>query len=493
MRCFRAKYSEIFLKILHGMLIITGTLLSGCVFPHGPFETASDFRRGFPVPENLMEIPDGQALTLHKAVEIALHNNPTNLAAAQSVYAARYGYLRALSAYAPELNAAYSLGHTLSRGWDLKNPPEGVMKRNDHFNTAGTIQASLLLFDGFARELETIIARQEFNKSTNIEKNVRRLLERAVAYAYYDMYLAGEEIIICQEDLAFQNMALQQAKERFRNGHVSKAPVLNFQILAARARSDIRNARYRRQVAFHALSALLGYANRELPEEIELQEISMEHLPYIHDENYYLELAVSNRPDLEVEKIALHIAWREKQKAYAGFFPEIRLFSEFTLDTRHARYGGYRVSRSHSNQGGFTYGVEGKWNIFQGFDTLNNVRKQEALEKVALWGLNAKFLEVAAEVRDAHAHCENARYQVEIFQDMAQWVLEQRNLVFSEYCNGRETITRLNEVQATLTEAQSRLIISKVEFSKAAAQLAAAAGIRLFQLCDPPVAALSGK
>ena len=60
---------------------------------------------------------------------------------------------------------------------------------------------------------------------------------------------------------------------------------------------------------------------------------------------------------------------------------------------------------------------------------------------------------------------------------MAQWVKEQRDLVYSEYKNGRETITRLNEAQDTLVEAQSQLIISAVGFNKAAVQLAAAAGI----------------
>ena len=61
---------------------------------------------------------------------------------------------------------------------------------------------------------------------------------------------------------------------------------------------------------------------------------------------------------------------------------------------------------------------------------------------------------------------------------MLQWVKEQRDLVFSEYRNGRETLPRLNEAQAALVEAQSLLIVSTIEYSKAIAQLAAAAGIR---------------
>ena len=61
----------------------------------------------------------GDLLTLTAAIETALANNPTNQRAVQSVYAAKYSYDQALSAYLPEINAGYSLGHTLSRGWDL--------------------------------------------------------------------------------------------------------------------------------------------------------------------------------------------------------------------------------------------------------------------------------------------------------------------------------------------------------------------------------------
>ena len=465
-----------------GTVVFHGIFLTGCMQTPGTFETLDDFRRKFLRRDSFpVQVPEG-VLTLKKAVETALLNNPSNLAAAQAVLAAGYGYRRALSAYAPEINASYSVGHTLSRGWDLKNPPVGVMKKNDHFVTEGTLHATLLLFDGFARELETIIAKEEYNKSRAAEKNVRRLLERAVAYAYYDMLLAGEEIIINGEDLDFQKSALQQAEVRFRNGHVSKASVLNFKILAARAESNISSARYRRRVAFHALCALMGCTPRQLPENVVLQPVSTDLFPQLYNESFYLELAICHRPDLKMEKIALNIAYRNRQKAFASFFPEIRLFSELSLATYNADYGGYRVSDAHSRQGGFVYGGEITWNLFKGWDTVNKVRQQKVLEKIAMWGLNTAFLEIAAEIRDARANCQNARYQTRIFRDMAQWVREQRDLVFSEYLNGRETITRLNEAQSTLIEAQRKLAVSAIESNKAAAQLAAAAGIGLPQL-----------
>lgn len=442
----------------------------------GPFDTPEEIAQTFSREKHPALLPAERVLTLKKALKTALLNNPTNLAAAQAVLAAKYGYFRALSAYAPEIDLTASPQHNLTRGWELKNPPVGVMRRNDNFVSSTTIQATWLLFDGFARELETIIAKQEYNKSRAAEKNVIRLLERAVAYAYYDMYLAGEEMVIYEEDLAFQQSALSQAEIRFRNGHVSKASVLNFKILAARAKSRISNARFRRQTAFHALCALMGCDRQELTEYVPLEKISADILPFIHDDIFYLELALSNRPDLLMEKIALNVAFRRKQQTLANFLPQFRFFSEFGFNTYNARYGGYQVSRAHSRQGAFAYGIEGTWNIFRGFDSFNELRSRAALEKAAFWGLNKKFLDIVADVRDAASNCRNSQYQIQLFQDMAQWVREQRDLVYSEYLNGRETVTRLNEAQDTLIEAQSKLLISTVEFNKAAAQLAAAVG-----------------
>ena len=310
-----------------GCAAVLLVFFSGCAKIPGPFESLADFEESFIKKKSSPLLPAEKLLTLERAVKTALLNNPTNLAAAQAVQAAKYGYFRALSAYAPEINLSASPQHTLSRGWDLKNPPEGVMKRNDHFVASGTIQATWLLFDGFARELESLIAYDEYSKSRAAGKNVRRLLERAVAYAYYDMYQAGEEIIIYEEDLAFQQSALTQEEERFRNGHVSKASVLNFRILAARADGRISNARFRRQTAFHALCALMGCDERELTEYVALEKISFEILPFIKDDLFYLELAIINRPDLVMEKIALTVAFRSRQKVYADFMPEFRLFS----------------------------------------------------------------------------------------------------------------------------------------------------------------------
>ena len=60
---------------------------------------------------------------------------------------------------------------------------------------------------------------------------------------------------------------------------------------------------------------------------------------------------------------------------------------------------------------------------------------------------------------------------------MTIWVQEERDLIYSEYLNGRETIARVNQAQSELVEAQSSLALWIIQSRKAYAQFQAALGI----------------
>lgn len=459
-----------------GILIFSG----GCFSSPGNFKTLADYRRTF-APSPRVFLSENTSLTLQKAQQISLANNPTIRASIGAVSAAKYNYERSLSAYLPRLDLSGSAGHFIDDGYNLHDPPPGIMKRNAHFVSTGSLQATLLLFDGLARELNVRLAKLEYDDRTSADMNVKRLLKRAVAYAYWDILLASEEIRIARADEKFQTAALRQAKIQFKSGHVSKASVLNFEILAAQARSNAQNARYRQQIARHALTALLGFARQDFPENIRFPDIRLSRFAPPPDEESCLEQAILNRPDLQQEKIQLETALRQKQLVYAQFLPQLHLFSEYTLGSFAARYSGSSAPGAYYNQADFSYGITGTWNIFNGWNSLNQLRRKKVLEKIAFWGLNSKYLEIAAEIKDALAHYRNTGIQIQIYTKISQWVTLQRDLVYNEYQNGRETITRVNQAQSLCVEAQNRLVLWLVQSHKAAAQLNAAAGKSLLK------------
>ena len=458
--------------LLAGVLL----LLCGCFRGIDKLNTLEEYSQTFDSRVKI-SLSNKKSITLSEARAMALANNPTLHAAASAIRAAQYSYYRSLSAWSPEISLSGTVQNADSRGYNLHHPPAGIFPKEERFSSSGTLKSTWLLFDGLARELEILTRKLEYDRSIAASEDVKRLLVRAVIYSWCDILLASEEIIISQADKAFQDAALIQAEHQFKAGHISYSAVLNFKILAAKAQSKISLSQYNRKVAANALASLLGCDGREFPEDIKLQELSAIKTELHHPTDFYLELAIFNRPDLKAEKIQLEKALRQKQMTYAEFMPELHLFADFSMASAAAKYGDYTVKSSYYNHPSFAYGVTGSWNIFRGFSSLNELRRRQALEQAAFWGLNKKYLDVTTEVRDALDYCRNTQIQIGIFRSMKDWVLEQRNLIYSEYLNGRETISRLNQAQSDLVEAQSSLALWQIQARKAEAQLNAALGI----------------
>ena len=451
-------------------------LLCGCFKDAPQLNTFKDYSLTFDRKQKI-SLKQQKTLTLAEARNIVLVNNPTLRAAVSAIRQAQYSYYRSLSVWSPEITVYGETANTLSRGYDLHNPPAGIFPEENRFSTIGTIRATWLLFDGLARELNTMVSKLEYEQSSAVAADVKRLLLRATVYVWCDIFLAEEEIIIAQADMDFQNAALTQAEQQFKSGHISYSTVLNFKILSAKAQSKIAISQYNKQTAINALAALLGCSSSEFPSDIKLLPLSNTgKTDFEQPLAYYLEQAILNRPDLRAEKLQFEKAIRQKQAVYAEFMPKIHLFTEFSFGNGISSYDHYKVNGSHYNHPAFAYGASASWNIFRGLASWNELRRKEALEKIALWGLNKKYLDVTIEVSDALDNCRNTIIQIAIFKKMAEWVLEQRNIIYSEYINGRETIARVNQAQSALVEAQSSLALWQILLHKAQAQLKAALG-----------------
>ena len=297
------------------LIIITCTfliLLCGCFRESGKFNTLQDYSNTFGKASKTL-IKNKTQLTLKEAKQIALANNPTLHAAANSIKAAEYAYYRSLSAWLPDISIYQEVKNSNSRGYELKHPPAGIFPKEERFSTASSIRATWLLFNGLSRELDILISKLEYNRNVAAADDVKRLLIRAVAYTWCDILLSSEEIIIYKADEAFQNAALKQAEQQFKSGHISYATVLNFKVLAAKAKSKIFLAKYNRQTAFNALVSLLGYDSNDLPRNINFLQDPIVSATFDNPLDYYLEQAILNRPDLKAEKLQFEKAVRQKQ------------------------------------------------------------------------------------------------------------------------------------------------------------------------------------
>jgi len=369
------KYRNRIGKAVCGFAVLV--FAGGCsLAPPEEFRSLEEYRKAFPPRLPWHPEKNGGELTLQAAQRFALANNPDYISAWHAVNAARFRYYQALSAYLPRLDGTSSFGQLFEQNRGRVNPPVGIELRERNLMTQNSLNASLLLFDGLAREFGVGAAIRDYDRQAASDDNMRRLLLRGVAYAYYDILLAEEEARIAKANLEFQQSSLAQAESRFRFGLVSRAAVLNFKILANAAKSNMLNAQYRADVSRFALTALMGFSSLEPEEKPRLSPLELDSSRLPAELGFYINTALANRPDLKAFRYQLDIARYRRYQAFSGFLPVIVAFAGAGIGTNELHYGGTDHKHSAYNSGTVHYGVRADWNLFNGFATFNLLRER---------------------------------------------------------------------------------------------------------------------
>ena len=431
---------------------------------------------------------DMKQLTRSDAQRIALKNNPTYIAAYHAVSAARMRYYQAWGAYSPTFSASFTLQDRIA---GYRNARTYVGHKGfvttDTFTTNTSINATLLLFDGLAREFSILAAKHSMEYQKMMEADQCRTMMRAVAVAYNAVLLAIENRRIAQEDRKFQLDSLKDTKYKFEAGAVPLSDVLNFEILASNAEVSMISAEYQYETAIYALAVLMGYPEGTLPKEVTFPSDFKSDFGDLPAVEIYLDAALSHRPDLKGYREQLEVARYQLYKTYSAYSPTVSAFATFGFGTNetHTHTSGYHENgiryahddtRSYYNQPSFTYGVTADWTIFNGFIRYNTMREYQANLAAAEYSVAAQWFTVVGEVRAAYANYVQAVRQTRFYEKISTLSKQQRDLVKEEYSAGNAELTRLNEAQRDLVTAESNLASSYIAVQNAKAQLDAAVG-----------------
>ena len=435
---------------------------------------------------------DMTQLTRSEAQRIALKNNPTYISAYHAVSAARMRYYQAWGAYSPNFTASFTIQDRLGtyyngRSYIGNNSGNHGRVTTDNFTTQTTIGATLLVFDGLAREFGILAAKHSMENQKALEADQCRTMMRGVAVAYNAVLLAIEKRRIAEEDRKFQLDSLKDTKYKFDAGAVPLSDVLNFEINASNAEVNMIDADYQYETAIYALAVLMGYPEGTLPKEVTFPSDFKNDFGDLPAVEIYLDAALSHRPDLKGYREQLEVARYQLYKTYSAYSPTVNAFASFGFGTneshthtRHYHDNGVRYShednRSYYNQPSFTYGVTADWTIFNGFIRYNTMREYQANLAAAEYSVAAQWFTVVGEVRAAYANYVQSVRQTRYYEKIRSLSQQQRDLVREEYNAGNAELTRLNEAQRDLVEAESNLASSYIAVQNAKAQLDSAVG-----------------
>lgn len=456
-------------------LLILG--VSGCQsFKEPPIATTENLfqSRKRDAADDLLK--DITVLTIEDAQRIALKNNPDYKSAAYAVNAAKMAYYQALGAYSPTFGASFSMSNThTGDSHDLKNTV-GTGK-NRRFSTSTSITANWLVFDGLARYFNAKAAKAGEKYQLAMEENAARNLLSGVVYAYNSILLARAELEIAKSDLEFQQICLKETELKQEVGTVPYSDVLNFKIRARSAENAMLVAERSYALATYALAVLMGYPDGKIPEWISFDEIKVDVDAVLPSVEVYLDAALANRPDLRAVRENLNIRKYAKYSAYSAYSPTISAFAEFNVSTSNTRSYRPNSIHSHSTTPSFAYGASANWTIFNGFVRFNKVREAQANEAIAKFNVVSAWLSVIQEVRDSYTNYIFSVNQAKLYEQILAYSTEQRDLVAKEYEAGTIGITRLNEVQNDLINAESTLVSAYLNIKNAKVQLDTAAGL----------------
>lgn len=450
-----------------------GLLLSGCLsYERPPLAVDQASYTALQEKEKKMLPADLQELTLLQAQELALANNPDFMSIKFSIDSAKARYYQHFSGYAPSITAGMSISQSFSKIY-ASGDHVYTRSQNDRYRPA--LSGQILIFDSLSREMNLLSARHTLRQTESNVNDAKRLLLRAVAYAYNDVLLARAQREIIKAQIQYSVTMLKDAERKHKAGTALLSDVLNFRVTLRNGQLDMERINNTIKANNYVLAGLLGLTDGTIPESVKFPGITMIDDNYTASVDLYLDQALANRPDLKAARENLQALRYAFYGTLGKFGPSItgdfQLGYGYGRSIAHDRHGD---RHNWSSTGDFSYGVNLSWNLFNGFADFFDVKAVKSQVSAADYAMYQIYLGVITEVRTAYENHKSSIAQAKLAQDICELTRKTRDLVQNEYNAGTALVTRLNEAERDLVQAQNNLATALVNIANTKAQLDAA-------------------
>jgi len=421
-----------------------------------------------------------ETLTLEKAIDLALKNNPDVARSRASLKKAQAILAEANSAFWPSLSfyTEYLQGDCPSSFWfkhiDQREVDPDDMNDPDDFNDPGWfenyetgIQGKLNLFRGGRDVLNKKIAKKR-KKISQLEKiQVINQLKSSVINAFYNTKAAKDLINITQRSIRIVKKDLEQTRIRYKAGGALKSDLLSMQVRLSMAQEDLVKAKNRYKRSLSTLSNLLGYnaaKDFRLAESKELDLIT--ELPDSYQEA--VDYALMHRP--ESKKIHQRVIKRaialDKAKSY--YMPNVNVLGKYYHDDPNLSFD--------QNRENWTIGIRLDWDLFSGLSRQARIKQAESSIQEMFAQDKKTAQAIQLEVKKALLQLKEAKSRQEVARKSVKQAKESLRLVRRQYKGGSSTITRYLNAELDLKRSQYRYSLAFFARQKALADLARALG-----------------
>ena len=424
-----------------------------------------------PDEEKVLFPEEMKVLTLEKARELALNNNPDFLRIKFSIDSARARYYQSFSTYAPTLNAGMSVSQSFSK---VTSSSSGDKPWNYSTSIGPSLNGSWLIFDSLGREMNILSQKYNLDQAKDAQEDAKRLLLRTVAYSYNEVQAAISQKAIAEAQIDYSKKMLKETQDKYDAGTALLSDVLNFQITLKNGELELIRSKYNIRAAKYVLAGTLGITDGTIPDTVTFDEVTMPEKEVLADVTVYLDSALANRPDLQQYRDRLESAKYTFWKSLTAFGPKVNANYSLGYNWSRNQTRLARTTTSSSGSWSFNYGISASWNIFNGFSDYFAALQSYASLADSDYSLAQTWITVITDVRTAYDNYMTNIEKAHISQDIYKLTRETRDLVESEYKAGTALVTRLNEAERSVINAQHELLSAVINASNAKAQLEAA-------------------
>lgn len=392
-----------------------------------------------------------------QAVERALAQNFTVVAAEADIQAAENQRKAVRGSFGPRLGANYSFDRTQHTDDDLYRWT--VWLRQD-------------VFSGFSTLAEYQKAALQKENAEAQMARTRLALILQVQQNFF-LYLKAEADVRSAEDSL--NRLTEQLKVTSAFYQVGLRPhldVLQAEVNVSEAEDVLLRARNTVETQRVRLNTLL---NIPLTEDASY-EGDLEFIPFSRSLEECLEEAYRKRPDIIMAVKSVEIAQQDKTSAQSGYYPNITAEGSWMTDGDDWRASG-GSSRSGGKSSAWSVGVTGSITAFSWGTTYYDVqRAQQIINRVRAEESDLR-LEVAFEVQSRMLDLDNAAKRIRVARTGLEQAKEAYRVAAARYKSQVGTSLDVLDAQARLTAAEVSLSGAQADYLSALAALYAATGV----------------
>ena len=423
-----------------------------------------------------------RTVSLKQAIEIALQDNPSLLAARHDLQAASWGvkksyldllpkvdvdfdYTRLDEATVRRANVFVPVGRELIRQFapdqDLNDIRPGAWE--DNYGT--TITVVQPIYNGGARWASVSLAQAvEMGSRYSLEERKQDVI-LDTKKAYFNVLKAQEMVALMREALQSTREHLESARKMLKAGMRSRADVLRWEVKLAGDEGNLVRSENTLAIAQAALKEVMGVS---FEEEFDLLPVAEEPIKTEGTLAKQVDTAFRFHPGIKVMEANVDAQRAGVRLAWAGFQPKINFVYSYGWEKNNTM-----ALDSYTN---WSAAVTVGFPIFHSFSEYANLRKAKSdLKRLEAMKESLKR-GIAVQVTGASLNVKSALQRLKITQKGVDYATEHLKVVTNKYKVGMASNIDFIDAQVAYTQAKADKIYALYDYYIAKAELERAMG-----------------